>query len=225
VEIELGGAQVGKGIQSMPELPVREVLDLSRGLRAVSLGVKDVPGERIRDRQRCGASGLEGQVFERLRDHERSLAPFAHPVAAQAVEAADGEVDDENHRLGGRAVREKIERGGQARVRLLVATEELLKRRALDDELQPEVLLVVGGDGEAVEHRLTAVLEVADCRLRFGDRRQQRDSVFSRRSPGEQAERKLEPTGRTRGCSPSSGRPSFAQDGDGAQIAVPSGVL
>ena len=87
------------------------------------------------------------------------------------------------------------------------------------------LLLVVGGKGKAVEHCLTAVLEVANCRLRLGDRHQEGDSVLSRRSLGEQAERKLEPTGRTGGCSPRGGRPGFAQDGDGAEIAVPSGVL
>ena len=38
----------------------------------------------------------------------------------------------------GRVVREVIECGGQARVRLLVAAEELLERRTLDGELQPE---------------------------------------------------------------------------------------
>ena len=126
----------------------------------------------------------------------------------------------------GRVVREVIERGGQARVRLLVAAEELLERRTLDGELQPEiVLLVVGGKGEAVEHSLTAVLEVANRRLGLGDCHQEGDSVLSRRSLGEQAERKLEPAGRTGGCSLRGGRPSFAQDGDRAEIAVPSGVL
>ena len=135
-------------------------------------------------------------------------------------------MDDESHRLGGGVVRELVERGGQARVRLLVAAEELLERRALRrsscnrSSCSSSVV-----SGKAVEHSVTALLEAADGRLRLGERHQERDPVLSRRSFGEEAERELEPAGRAGRRSPGGRLPGFAQHGDGAQIAVPGGVL
>ena len=162
LEVVLRPAEVVQRLQPGRQLGVRQPVDEGRRLRAVlARGVDPSRGD-LAERQRRRGRGDEGAVAGRAGRHERTLAHRDRLLEVELVEAVHRQLELQRRRGRRRAVGQLVPGARQPRMRILVPAEPVLDRRAARGQIDPARQRVGGQQGERLQERLPAALELAE---------------------------------------------------------------
>ena len=103
--------------------------------------------------------GLEQRLARRRRQLDATRRPRAQQVAVALQERVAGELDRDRGGARGGALGDPRHGVDEARVRLLVAAEEVLDRRAEAGDLRAHLELVRRQRGDRLHHRVAALLQ------------------------------------------------------------------